>query len=80
MSCWRLLSDCPTLQEEEQQKGDSGLQSPGQQQWPVPAPPPPPHTYHVVLMGNRHPLHQARDDLCREEVVAVAGDRDNAVL
>lgn len=40
----------------------------------------PPNTYRVVLMGNCHPLHQARDDLCREEVVAVAGDRDNAML
>ena len=76
VSCWRLLSDCPALREEQQQKGDTGLLSPGQQRWPVA----PPNTYRVVLMGNCHPLHQARDNLCREEVVAVAGDRDNAML
>lgn len=40
----------------------------------------PSHTYHVILMGNRHPLHQARDNLCREEVVAVAGNRHNAMF
>jgi len=36
--------------------------------------------YRVILVGNGSPLHQARDDLGREEVLALAGDRHNAVL
>lgn len=37
-------------------------------------------TYHVIFMGNYHPLYQARNNLGREEVLAVAGDRHDAVF
>lgn len=34
---------------------------------------------HVDLMGNHHPLHQARDNLFREEVLAIPESWDNAM-
>lgn len=37
-------------------------------------------TYRVVLIGDGSPLHQARDDLGGEEMLALAGDRHNTVL
>lgn len=36
--------------------------------------------YRVIFIGNGSPLHQARDDLGREEMLALAGDWHNAVL
>lgn len=34
----------------------------------------------TILMGNRHPLHQARDNLCREEGLAITGSWYNAMF
>nr|KAF6474837.1 hypothetical protein HJG63_010970 [Rousettus aegyptiacus] len=35
---------------------------------------------HVILMSNRHPLHQVRDNLCKAEVLAITGNWYNAVF
>lgn len=37
-------------------------------------------TYGIILVGNGCPLHQARDDLGREELLALAGHRHHTVL
>lgn len=37
-------------------------------------------TYRVIFIGNGGPLHQARDDLGREQMLALAGDWHNAML